>query len=165
VHVLIRSERPDDIEGIREVNREAFRGDEEADLVDRLRDNGDVVLSLVAIEGDRVIGHILFSRLRIGETNALALAPMAVKPAHQRRGVGSTLVRRGLASCRTEGETIVVVVGHPEYYPRFGFSADLAKPLDAPFSGLAFMALELQPGALMNARGRVTYARAFRLTK
>src|SRR5690606_22745960 len=103
----------------------------------------------------------LFSDLPIittsGTVPALALAPMAVLPEFQRQGIGSELVRRGLDVCREQGHRIVIVLGHPDFYPRFGFSSDLAQPLLSPFSGEAWMALELVPGALEGVAGRVEY--------
>ena len=150
----IREEIPADIAAIAEVNRAAFGGEDEVKLVDLLRSSGHVLVSLVALDGDRVIGHILFSPLVIetpdGERAAAALAPMAVLPEWQRRGAGSALVRAGLDECRRKDMGVVIVVGHPEYYPRFGFSAALAQDLDSPYPDLgdAWMALELTPGAL-----------------
>ena len=160
----VRAEDTADLDGIREVNRLAFGGEDEALLVDRLRADGDVVVSLVAFSRGEVVGHVLFSRLPIEQTEnkvaGAALAPVAVLPAWQRQGVGSALIRQGLARCVELGVAGVVVLGHPEYYPRFGFSADLARNLTAPFAGPAFMALELEPGALA-AGGTVRYAAAF----
>ena len=122
-------------------------------------------MSLVAEVDGRVVGHILFSDLPIvtpGATvEALALAPMAVVPAHQRRGIGSMLVREGLRACREAGHRIVVVLGHPEFYPRFGFSAKTAERLKSPYSGPAFMAMELVPGALEGVEGEVRYPPPF----
>lgn len=153
---------------IRRINEDAFGGAEEADLVEALRVDGDVLVELVACHGPAVIGHILFSRLAIegGEAEsvpAAALAPMAISPAHQNSGIGSTLVREGLAACRDRGIGAVVVLGHPKYYPRFGFSAANAAHLRAPFSGEAFMSLELVPGALDIDAASVRYAAAFGL--
>ncbi|MGH9720547.1 MAG: GNAT family N-acetyltransferase [Bryobacteraceae bacterium] len=163
--ISIREETPHDLEAIREINRLAFLGDAEARLVERLRSEGLALVSLVALDGGCAAGHILFSRLRIdtanGELRAAALAPMAVRPELQRRGIGSHLVERGLALCRERGETIIIVVGHPGYYPRFGFSPGLARGLDCVYSGPAFMALELAPGALGDGRGTVRYPDAF----
>ena len=163
--LLIREEDPGDSDAIRKLNQMAFHGDQEAQLVDRLRNDGAVVVSLVAVEGGNIVGHILFSDLLI-ETeqavlHAVSLAPMAVAPRSQRRGIGSALVRRGLELCRERGKSIVVVLGHPAYYPRFGFSAELAKNLRGPYSGDAWMALELVPGALDGVNGTVRYPRAF----
>ena len=143
----------------------AFDGEDEARLVDALLDGGYVRVSLVAEEGGQVVGHILFSDLPIvtpdGVIPALSLAPMAVIPSHQRHGVGSSLVRDGLRACALEGHRVVVVVGHPEFYPRFGFSAKMAGRLRSPFSGPAFMAVELMPGALEGVEGEVRYPPPF----
>jgi putative acetyltransferase len=163
--VLIRTERGDDRGAIYGVNQTAFGGREESELIDRLREEGSVLLSLVAeIEG-RVVGHVLFSRMFIDAEPelipAVALAPMAVLPANQRQGIGGELIRAGLDAMRAQGERIVIVVGHPEYYPRFGFSATRAAPLESPFPPEAFMALELAPGALDEVRGKVRYASPF----
>ena len=160
----VRAERDADIAAIRTVNREAFGGEAEGELVDALRANGDAAVSLVAETDAGVVGHILFSHLPIRapgtEVAAVALAPMSVLPRWQRRGVGSALVRTGLERCRNAGVEAVVVLGHPTYYPRFGFSAHLAEQLQAPFSGSTFMALELVPGALREG-GVVRYPNAF----
>jgi putative acetyltransferase len=161
----IRPEQTSDRYAIRQVNRLAFGGDDEARLVDALRDGGFARVSLVAEVSGKVIGHILFSDLPIRrETDlvqATSLAPMAVLPGHQRHGVGSRLVEAGLQACRDQGHQIAVVLGHPEFYSRFGFSADLARPLRSPFSGAAWMALELIPNALAGVQGRVEYPPPF----
>ena len=163
--VVIRDETSDDLDSIRDVNRLAFGQDDEGRLVDALRDGGYVKVSLVAEEAGRVVGHILFSDLPIvtegGTVEALALAPMAVIPSHQRRGIGSMLVREGLRTCAEAGHRIVVVLGHPEFYPRFGFSAKMAGRLRSPYSGPAFMAIELVPGALEGVEGEVRYPPPF----
>jgi putative acetyltransferase len=163
--MTIRPETSADHAAIREVNRLAFGGEDEARLVDALRDGGFVRISLVAEEDSRIIGHILFSVLTIatpqGEIEASSLAPMAVVPSHQRRGIGSSLVREGLRACREAGHRIVIVLGHPEFYPRFGFSAKLAEPLRSVYSGPAFMAVELVPDALKGIEGEVRYPPPF----
>jgi len=165
---LIRLENPDDHEAIRQVNRLAFGGDDEARLVDALRCEGYVRLSLVAEADGEVVGHTLFSDLPIiGESttvSALALAPVAVLPEYQRQGIGSALIHRGLQICRDEGHRIVVVLGHPNFYPRFGFSPGLARHLQSPFSGKpSFMAMELVPGSLSGVSGKVQYPPPFGL--
>ena len=163
----VRKERPLDREQIWKVNAAAFARSDDADLVNRLRADGDVLLSLVAEADGVLVGHILFSRMTI-ETNhqrldAAALAPMAVLPEHQSRGLGSQLVRHGLDQLRDRGERIVIVVGHPRYYPRFGFSSEKARGLRSPFHPEAFMALDLSRGALDGVRGVVRYPSAFGL--
>lgn len=162
----IRPATEADAAAIRRVNEDAFGCADEADLVEALRADGDVLVDLVACDGGDVVGHILFSRLSIegGDGTAVpaaALAPMSVLPAHQRSGIGSALVRGGLAFCAETGIQAAVVLGHPQYYPRFGFSAAQAERLRAPFSGEAFMALELSPGALDIEEAMVRYAAAF----
>ena len=161
----VREESVEDCAAIRAVNEAAFGGSEEADLVEALRPEGAVLLSLVAEFDGQVVGHILFSRMWIesptGRIPAVALAPVAVLPSHQRRGVGAALIGRGLDRLRGAGERIVIVVGHPAYYPRFGFSSERARAIEQPFGTDVFMALELAPGALDGVRGRVKYADAF----
>lgn len=168
--LLIRPETISDISAIRDVNKQAFDGrDVEAGLVEAIRQSESFMaeLSLVAEEQGRVVGHILFSRIHIGtdtnQVSALALAPMAVLPGYQKRGIGSALVRRGLEECKRLGHEIVIVLGHPSYYPRFGFSSSLAKSLDCPYGncGEAWMALELVEGALQGIHGKVVYPSYF----
>jgi putative acetyltransferase len=163
--LLIRDETPADHAAIREVNRLAFGQDDEGRLVDALRDGGYARVSLVAEADGEIVGHILFSDLPIVTPEetvpALSLAPMAVIPSHQRSGIGSALVRKGLRACQGPGHEIVVVLGHPEFYPRFGFTTKLTERLKAPFSGEAFMAQELVPGALEGVEGEVRYPPPF----
>ena len=164
---MIAEEAPDDIEAIAALNRAAFGGEDEVEIVDRLRRDGLFVLSLVERDADGIVGHILFSTLDVSvdgrAVRAVALAPMAVAPGRQRESIGSRLVRQGLGMLADRGYDAVIVLGHPDYYPRFGFSAELAAKLAAPFSGPAFMAMELKPGALAGASGAVRYPRAFRI--
>lgn len=161
----IRAETPVDSQAIDHVVRAAFGQDDEMRLVQALRDGGHNLLSLVAEKNGEIIGQLLFTRLPIeGDKqtwNAVALAPLAVLPQFQRQGVGTALMKAGLQRLRELGETIVIVLGHKHYYPRFGFVAELAKPLQGPFSGVSWMALELTPGALQGVRGRVKYADPF----
>ena len=123
--LIIRQEASGDTSAIRQVNEEAFGQTEEADLVEALRRRGAFTLSLVALLADQIVGHILFTPVRIesGDSSfeAVGLGPMAVLPAYQRKGIGSRLVQAGFEECRRAGHEIVVLVGHPEYYPRFGF--------------------------------------------
>ncbi len=119
----IRDERPSDVAAIREVNRLAFAQDQEGRIVDVLRANGAATLSLVAVDDDVVVGHIMFSPLLVGTTQGAGLAPMAVAPSHQRQGIGSRLVEAGVERLRALGCPFIVVIGHPEFYPRFGFQS------------------------------------------
>ncbi|MDX1503646.1 MAG: N-acetyltransferase [Thermoanaerobaculia bacterium] len=162
----IRNEEPSDRAAVESLLREAFGGPAEARIVRRLRREARPLVSLVAVERGAPVGHILFSPVSIAGRGRgarfLGLGPMAVPPARQRRGIGSRLVREGLEACRELGCEAVVLVGHPEYYPRFGF-------VPASRFGLtwlpgvpdeAFLALELAPGALAGG-GRVEYHPVF----
>ena len=161
---MIRPEAESDIPAVREVNAAAFGRPDEARLVDALRGRALPFVALVAEEIE-IIGNIVFTPVRIENEARLAmgLAPMAVRPDAQRRGVGSALVRAGLERCQALGACAVVVVGHPAYYPRFGFVPAIRFGLrceyDVPEE--AFMALELEPGVLGHARRTVRYHPAF----
>ncbi len=166
---IIRPEHPDDYAAIDEVNRLAFGQDDEGRLISRLRgiDGFDPALSLVAVRGHRVVGHILFSPIHIetdhGDVPALALAPMAVLPECQRQGIGSGLVREGLERSRKKGHSVVAVVGHAEYYPRFGFTPATQYGLRSPFPvpDEAFMAIALASNGLDAVSGVVRYSTPF----
>jgi putative acetyltransferase len=161
---MIRDAAPTDYAAIRAVLTHAFPEDEEADLVEQLRADGDVLVELVAASDAAIQGYILYSPLAIERdreaTRAAALAPVAVLPAFQGRGIGGELIRAGNARCAALGLEAIVVLGHADYYPRFGFSAQTAESLQAPFSGPHFMALELKRGVLKDG-GKVRYATAF----
>ncbi len=161
---MIRDATPADYPAIRAILRHAFPTASEANLVEQLRGDGDVLLELVAANDSAIRGHILYSLLTIErEETALtagALAPVSVLPAFQNRGIGGELIRAGNARCTELGLDAIVVLGHAAYYPRFGFSARTAESLQAPFSGPHFMALELKPGVLKDG-GKVRYAKAF----
>jgi putative acetyltransferase len=167
--IHIRPERPEDIESIHELNRLAFGGEEEVKLIKAIRGSDYFIpeLSLVAVDDNRIVGHILYSPVTIesseSSVTALALAPMAVVPECQNKGIGTEMVKHGLAAGKKLGYTIVIVVGHPEYYSRFGFNPAREYSLEAPFEVPydAFMARELVPGALKNVRGMVKYNPAF----
>lgn len=164
---VVRVETEADREAVREINELAFGEAVEADLVDALRRGAGPRISLVAEEGGRIVGHIFFSPVTVGEGGAefeaLALGPMAVLPEFQRRGVGSALVREGLAQCLRLGHEVVFVVGHPEFYPRFGFVPARAKGLACEYDvpDEVFMVAELRSGALAGRGGLVRYGPEF----
>ncbi len=164
----LRARDPADDEAIRRLNDAAFDGPYESRLIDALRVAGLAAIELVSIDGADVVGHILLSTLDVTvagkPVRSLALAPMSVQAGRQRQGIGTALVRRALHEARGKGWQVVIVLGHPAYYPRFGFSASLARPLVSPFPGEAFMALELVPGALSGGAGQVIYPPAFGIT-
>jgi putative acetyltransferase len=163
---MIREEGPEDHAAIHDVNVRAFDGPTEADLVDVLRGRATPFISLVAIEDGEIVGHICFTPVALESDpacRAVGLAPMAVRPDRQRRGIGTELVRRGLEECRRLGQEFVVVVGHAGYYPRFGFHRASTKGLacEFPVPDDVFMVLELQPGSLAGKHGLVRYHSAF----
>lgn len=165
--MTIRLERPEDVSQIRLVNELAFGQPAEARLVDKLRQACTSALSLVAAD-DAVVGHILFTPVRVecAERRVLGmgLAPLAVLPDRQRQGIGSQLVRRGLDILRERGCPFVVVVGHPEYYPRFGFVRASKHGLSSQWAGVrdeAFMTLVLDAPTMADVSGVATYREEF----
>jgi len=165
--MIIREEQSGDLAAIRRVILEAFDGPAEADLVEKLRANGKFRLSLVAELDGQVVGHILFTVVAIEDADpclrTLGLAPMAVLSEFQRQGIGSALMHSSLERCREMGHDAIVVVGHSEYYPKFGFLPasryGLRCEYDVPED--VFMALELRSGALQGTRGLVRYQPEF----
>lgn len=158
---MIRPAAPEDHAAIHAVVAAAFGQPDEADLVDALRADGDAMLELVAEDDGAVVGHILFSPLTTDTGARLAaLAPLSVLPDRQKDGLGTWLMETGHALLRAAGIEAVIVLGHPAYYPRVGYSAEAARMVSAPFSGPSFMALALKPGAL-EAPVTITYAKAF----
>ena len=165
LEVLVRPERPGDVAAIHEVNESAFGRPDEARLVESLRAQARPFLSLVAEADGDLAGNIVFTPVALDGFAALlmGLAPMAVRVESQRRGVGSALVRAGVTACRSLGAAAVVVLGHPEYYPKLGFVPAHLWGLRSEYEAApeAFMAMELQPGALAGAGGTVRYHPAF----
>lgn len=165
--ITMDDERAEHAPAIAALHRAAFGGASEADLVERLHRDGLVLVSLVALDKDDVVGHVLLSRLAVTldgrAIEATALAPVAVMPDRQHQGIGSALIRAALDRARVRGIEAIFVLGHAEYYPRFGFSPALAATFESPFRGDTFMALALRPDALAGTRGTVRYPAAFGL--
>jgi putative acetyltransferase len=166
-HMEIRTEQLQDRDSVYQVNVAAFGRESEANLVDQLRSVAST-LSLVAVDIDQVVGHILFSPVTIdGEWESqsliLGLAPVAVLPGEQGRGIGSLLIRQGLAVCGRMGAKAIVVLGAPGYYRRFGFQSAKEQGLRCEYdeSDEAFMVLEVVQGALKNCSGIVRYRPEF----
>jgi putative acetyltransferase len=162
----IRAEEQRDWAAVHAVHVSAFETPAEADLVDALRDQAQPLVSLIAEDNGAIVGHIMFSPVSLSGHSALrimGLAPMAVAPEHQRKGIGSALVCAGLEQCKQLGFGAVVVLGHPAYYPRFGFllSAGFGIGCEYEVPEEAFMVVELQAGFLDGASGTVKYHAAF----
>lgn len=165
--IIIREEKPEDISDIKAVNEGAFGQPNEAKLVDMLRKREKIRFSLVALLKDRIVGHILFSPAVIeseGNTVSLVgLAPMAVLPDYQRKGVGSRLVEAGILRCRDAGFPGIIVLGHPDYYPRFGFVPagryGITCEFDVPED--VFLLLVLKEAALKGRSGIAKYQPEF----
>jgi putative acetyltransferase len=170
VDLKIRKENKDDIKEIYKINSLAFGQENEARLVNLLRESVTFVpeLSLVATMDNKILGHILFTKIKIvndnqNEVDSLALAPMAVKPNIQKNGIGGQLIRAGLDKARELNFKSVIVLGHKHYYPKFGFVPtskwNIKSPFDVPTD--AYMAIELIEGSLKNVYGTVEYPKEF----
>lgn len=166
--ISLREWEPEDQPATRRLLIRAFDRPDEADLVEALRVEGAVIFELVAEADQQVAGHILYTRLSLEPPEEFvqlaALAPLAVDPEFQRRGIGGALIHMSLPMLAHTGVDAVIVVGDAAYYTRFGFSPELAATLQSPFPpGDHFMAMELSPGSIEGCRGKVCYARAFGL--
>ncbi|MEG4531273.1 N-acetyltransferase [Microcoleus sp. D2_18a_D3] len=165
----IRTEKPEDVEAVRNINIAAFGRENEANLVDRLRGIAST-FAFVAVQSDRIVGHIFFSPVVVEgkcsrNLSILGLAPVAVLPEYQRQGLGTLMIQQGLEECRRSGFQAVVVLGHPDFYPRFGFLPASRKSLKCEYDvpDEAFMVLELESGALQDCSGTVKYRSEFSL--
>jgi putative acetyltransferase len=159
--MIVRLETAGDVVAIRAVAEAAFLQSAEAQLVEDLRDAGDSAFSLVAIEGEAVIGHAMFSRLK-APFPALALAPVAVRPERQRTGVGSRLIREGIARSEAAGWSGIFVLGDPVFYRRFGFDVGKASGFISPYAGPHLMAVTLGRNELPTDAGSIQHAPAFK---
>lgn len=162
--VEVRAERADDCAAIRSVHLAAFPTPAEADLVEQLRRNGDAVISLVAVEAGQVVGHVLFSRMRVDadarQLSALALAPVAVVPGRQGCGIGSALVEAGIAKAGSKEIDIIFVLGEPAFYGRFGFAPEVAAPFASPYAG-PYLQARAMNAFVAPTSGRAEYPTAF----
>lgn len=159
-------ELPEHRPAVLEINRLAFKGDEESRLIKSLARDNSILASFVAVDGDEIVGHILFSPLYViadgKRVDAVALAPMCVAPSRQKQGIGTLLVQHGIKAMKSAGHDAIIVLGHVDFYPRFGFRHDLTRNLACSFNQYeAFMGLELRAGSLGGKTGTCTYARAF----
>jgi predicted N-acetyltransferase YhbS len=170
MEIVVRQETDKDRDSVYRVVKGAFAGAEhtngdEHNLVNRLRRSPAFVpeLSLVAEQEGEIVGHILFTRMTIDRHPSLALAPLAIAPAHQRRGIGGRLIREGHGKARELGFDSVIVVGHADYYPRFGYAPASRWNIQAPFEvpDACFLALELAPNALERVSGMIAFAPEF----
>ncbi len=170
-NIILRQETQADFLEVFEVNHLAFGQENEAKLVDALRHNETAFvpeLSIVAVKDNTVVGHILFTKINIkgnkGNLNeSLALAPMSVRPEHQKNGIGGQLIRKGLEVAKILGYKSIIVLGHEHYYPKFGFEPAEKWKINAPFEvpSNVFMAMELVAGGLKNVSGTVNYPKEF----
>jgi putative acetyltransferase len=159
----IRDERPADGRSIRQVNRRAFGRDQEANIVDALRSNGATLLSMVAVDEDDVVGHVMYSPVAVGDMTGAGLGPMAVVPERQRQGIGSDLVTTSLERLRSAACPFVVVVGHPAFYPRFGFkpASPYGISCEWPVPDEVFMIVVLDSLQMQSVRGMARYRPEF----
>ncbi|HEV8132532.1 MAG TPA: N-acetyltransferase [Acidobacteriota bacterium] len=162
--VEILEEHPGDVAAIRDVNKRAFGQDQEGNIVDALRSNGAVLLSLVATLNGRLVGHIMYSPLSVGSKGAgAALGPMAVLPEYQRQGIGSKLVEAGNRKLKDAGCPFVIVLGHVNYYPRFGFRPASAHGIKCEWEvpDNVFMLLVLDQMKMQGVSGLAKYRHEF----
>ena len=161
--MVIREEKLVDTDSIWNINAEAFETEAEANLVNALRDSGCTFISLVAETDNKAVGHILFTPVKLtgieNKLKLIGLAPMAVLEQHQNKGIGSKLVKAGIEHCKSKGYDAIVVLGHPSYYPKFGFVPSITYGIKSEYEvpDEAFMVLELVPNSLKDYNGIIKY--------
>lgn len=173
MEVFLRQEINSDFPEVYDLNLLAFGEKTEANLVNALRKNQDAFipkLSIVATKENKIVGHILFTKIKIknnfgGTHNSLALAPMAVLPEHQKQGIGGQLITKGFTIAKNLNYKSIIVLGHENYYPKFGFRPAKKWNIKSPFKvpSNVFMALELEKDGLKNISGTVIYAKEFNI--
>ncbi len=170
MNIVIRAEKPDDKKEIYDVVKAAFEvaeqaGGTEQDLVNRLRESGEYIkeLSLVAVMNDLIVGHIMFTKVKINSAEALALAPLAVHPKYFGMGIGSQLILQGHEIAKEMGYIGSIVLGSEKYYPKFGYVEASGFNIQAPFDvpDANFMAIELIKDGFSNVEGIVEYSKCF----
>ena len=161
--IEIREERSDDVEAIRDVNKRAFGQDQEGNIVDALRSNEAALVSLVATLNGQVVGHIMYSPITVGGVTGAALGPMAVQPEHQRQGIGSKLIEAGTQRLKDAGYPFIIVLGHANYYPRFGFkpASSFGIKCEWEVPDDVFMLLVLEPEKMQSVSGLAKYRHEF----
>ena len=156
IRVALQSDQP----AIQQLNTRAFGQEDEARIIRQLEADGDVIIQLVAEMEDRIVGHILFYSLGVrGRLGCAGLGPMSVDPWVQKEGVGKQLVTQGLAMLREAGCSIVFVLGHEWYYPKFGFNLEATEPFQSVYKGPHFFAVRLRGGPPMS--GELMFPAAF----
>ena len=166
--IKIREEKAEDYDAVREINDKAFGQVEEGRIVDKIRETCEEIISLVAVEGEKVVGHIFFSPTEIthnGKTiKGMGLAPMAVHPDYQNKGIGSLLIKEGIKKVKETGCSFIIVLGHEKYYPRFGFETASMYGIKPQWDGVpdeAFMIMILDHEAMAGVSGIATYRKEF----
>jgi len=166
--IKIREEVVEDYKAIREINDNAFGQPEEGRIVDKIRKACDEIISLVAVDGEKVVGHIFFSPADINNAgkiiNGIGLAPMAVHPDHRNKGIGSLLVKEGINKVTASGFPFIIVLGHENYYPRFGFETASRYGIKPQWEGVpdeAFMIMILDKEIMVGISGIATYRKEF----
>ena len=168
--MIIRKEKSEDLQRIYEINEQAFKQKTESELIRKIRASKNFIpkLSLVAVKNGRIVGHILFSKIKIKgekEYESLILAPIAVLPELQKQGIGRKLITEGLKKARELGFSSIIVLGHKDYYPKFGFEKASKWKIKCSFDvpDEAFMAIELNSGALKGKSGIIEFPKEFQI--